>query len=284
MEKTEKNFSRLMYGFIDKARIDQKIEDNQFAIENGFDKYGQFKKDLDYLLKLKGNKHYQNDSLPRGIENIILQTIEVFSFWHSVNAIDSNFFLIQNNFIHNLVNVSITSMVSCELAKLFNNKPEDFSLNNIWDHNEEDVRSARITTEEEISYISEQFKREDSTRDQAIKRFLDFRNKSIAHNSNNTAMNWSDFIKTVNFIVRAWGVLDKFYSPNCSPRPIQLSDNLYSPLQPHFRPNEISKMKETRLEIMNNIFKAASTNLVTGEIDSIQPFGDLKISINIGFS
>src|SRR5690606_33470532 len=111
------------------------------------------------------------------------------------------------NFIHNLINVSITFMVSCELAKLFNNKPDDFSLNNIWNHDVNEIRKSNIATDDEIDYITEQFSRKDSTRDQAIKRFLDFRNKSVAHNTNNTGMYWSDFVKTINFVIRTWGII-----------------------------------------------------------------------------
>lgn len=282
MEKIEENFILLLYGTIEKDRIDQEILRNQKMINDGYDSTGEFKKQLVYLKKLKENANYQEGSLPRGIEKIILQILESYTFWHSVNETDSNFFLTQDNYIHNLINVSITFMVSCELAKLFNNKPGDFSLNNIWNHEVNKIKNADITNSEEIDYITEQFSRNESTRDQAIKRFLDFRNKSIAHNNNNSGMQWSDFVSTINFIIRVWGILDEYYSPNCFPRPIQLSEQIYTPLRPHFRPTEVDKMKQERLKLMNDMFKAASTNLVTGIIDNIRPFGDLKVTVTIG--
>ncbi|MBC3767067.1 hypothetical protein [Neptunicella marina] len=281
MEKTKENFSLLIYGTIDKELIDQEIQNSQEVIESGHDSTGHFQKQVDYLNKLKSDPHYQNGSLPRGIEKIILQIMESYTFWHSINDVDSNFFLTQNNYIHNLVNVSITFMVSCELAKLFNNKPDDFSLNNIWNHGVEAIRRANIATSDEIDYISEQFARNESTRDPAIKRFLDFRNKSVAHNTNNTGMHWSDFVSTINFIVRVWGIIDEYYSPNCLPRPIGLSDQLYAPLHPYFSTVQITEMKEARLKLMKDIFKSASTNLVTGQQDTIRPFGDLKVTAKI---
>lgn len=281
MEKTKDNFILLMYGTIEKERIDQEIQDNQEMVDGGHDSNGDAQSQLDYLKRLKADQSYQNGSLPRGIEKIILQIMESYTFWHSINEIDSNFFLTQDNYIHNLINVSLTFMVSCELAKLFNNKPDDFSLNNIWQYDAESIKSANIASADEIDYITDQFARNESTRDQAIKRFLDFRNKSVAHNTNNTGMQWSDFVSTMNFIIRVWGIIDEFYSPNCFPRPIQLSDQLYTPFRPHFTPLQIKEMKEARLKLMQDMFAAASTNLVTGANDTIKPFGDLKVTVTI---
>lgn len=281
MEKTKENFILLMYGTIGKERIDQEIQHNQDIVAGGGDSAGQAQAQLAYLNKLKADPDYQNGSLPRGVEQIILQIMESYTFWHSINEVDTNFFLTQDNYIHNLINVSITVMISCELAKLFNDKECDFSLSNIWSYHVEEIKQANIASETEIDYITEQFARKESTRSQAIKRFLEFRNKSVAHNSNNTGLLWSDFISTINFVSRAWGVIDEYYSPNCFPRPIQLSDQLYTPLQAHFTPPQIKQMKEARLKLMEGMFKAASTNLVTGDQDNIKPFGDLKITIKI---
>ena len=281
MEKSKENFILLMYGSIEKERIDQAIQRNQEIVDGGSDSTGQFKDQVDYLKKLKSDPMYQSESLPRGIEKILLQIMESYMFWHSVNEVDANFFLIQDNYIHNLINVSLTFMVSCELAKLFNNKDDDFSLNNIWNHDVNEIKKANIVTNDEIDYITEQFARSEATRDQAIKRFLDFRNKSVAHNANNIGMQWSDFVSTINFIIRVWGIIDEYYSPNCFPRPIQLSDQLYTPLQPYFAPSQIKEMKEARLKLMKDMFSAASTNLVTGAKDKIKPFGDLKVSVKI---
>lgn len=281
MEKTKENFTLLMYGTIELERIDQEIQSNQEMIDGGYDSTGHAQIQLDYLKRLKSDENYQNGSLPRGIEKIILQIMESYTYWHSINEVDSSFFLTQDNYIHNLMNVSLTFMVSCELAKLFNNKADDFSLNNIWEHDLESIKNANIASVDEIDYITDQFARNESTRDQAIKRFLDFRNKSVAHNTNNTGMQWSDFVSTMNFIIRVWGIIDEFYSPNCFPRPIQLSDQLYTPLRPHFTSLQIKEMKDARLKLMRDLFTAASTNLVTAEKDTIKPFGDLKVTVKI---
>lgn len=281
MEKTKENFTFLMYGTIDKEIIDDEIQRNQEIVDGGHDSTGYAHSRLGYLKRLKADSNYQNGSLPRGIEKIILQIMESYTYWHSINEVDSNFFLTQDSYIHNLMNVSLTFMVSCELSKLFNNKPDDFSLNNIWKHDAEAIKSSNIASADEIDYITDQFSRNESTRDQEIKRFLDFRNKSVAHNTNNTGMQWSDFVSTMKFIIRVWGIIDEFYSPNCFPRPISLSDQLYAPLAPHFTPLQIKEMKETRLKLMQDLFSAASENLITGLKDTIKPFGDLKVTVKI---
>ena len=207
MQKTKENLTLLLYGTIEKERIDQEIQRNQEMVDGGYDSTGHARDQLDYLKKLKADQNYQNGNLPRGIEKIILQIMESYTLWHSINEVDTRFFLTQDNYIQNLINVSITFMVSCELAKLFNNKPEDFSLNNIWIYDVDGIKNAKIASEDEIDYITEQFARNEATRDEAIKRFLDFRNKSIAHNTNNTGMQWSDFVSTINFVVRVWVLL-----------------------------------------------------------------------------
>jgi hypothetical protein len=281
MEKTKENFTLLLYGTIEKERIDQEIQNNQEMVSSGRDSTGHAQIQLDYLKRLKADQNYQDGSLPRGIEKIILQIMESYTFWHSINKVDANFFLTQDNYIHNLMNVSLTFMVSCELAKLFNNKLDDFSLNNIWHHYSESINNSNIASADEIDYITEQFARNDATRDPAIKRFLDFRNKSVAHNTNNTGMQWSDFVTTINFIIRVWGIIDEYHSPNCFPRPIQLSDQLYTPLRPHFTALQIIEIKEARLKLMQDMFSAASTNLVTGVKEAIKPFGDLKVTVKI---
>jgi len=282
MEKTKENFTFLMYGAIEKELIDQAIQQNQEMIDGNYSPTDHYQKELEYLQKLKSDQNYRSGNLPRGFEKIILQIMESYTFWHSINDADTQSFLTQDNYIHNLINVSITFMISCELAKLFNYKPEDFSLVNVWNHNVDDIKKANITSDDEIDYITEQFSRNESTRNQEIKRFLDFRNKSVAHNTNDTGIQWSDFVSTINFINRAWGIIDEYYSPNCFPRPIQLTDQLYTPLTPNFTPPQIKRMQEARLKLMENMFEAASTNLITGAKDNIKPFGDLRITIRIG--
>jgi hypothetical protein len=281
MEKTKENFTLLMYGTVEKEIIDQEIQRNKEIVESENDSAGYFQAQVDYLNKLKLCPHYQNGSLPRGIEKIILQVMESYTFWHSLNEVESNFFLTQNNYIHNLINVSVTFMVSCELAKLFNNKPDDFSLCNIWNHDVHEIKKSNVTTIDEIDYITEQFARNESTRDKAIKRFLDFRNKSIAHNENNIGMKWSDFFSAMNFIIRVWGIIDEYYNPGCFPRPIQLSNQVYTPLQPYFSHQQIDAMRAARLKLMTDMFLSASTNLKTGAKDNIKPFGDLQISVKV---
>lgn len=271
-----------MYGAIEKELIDQAIQQNQEMIDGNYSPTDHYQKELEYLQKLKSDQNYRSGNLPRGFEKIILQIMESYTFWHSINDADTQSFLTQDNYIHNLINVSITFMISCELAKLFNYKPEDFSLVNVWNHNVDDIKKANITSDDEIDYITEQFSRNESTRNQEIKRFLDFRNKSVAHNTNDTGIQWSDFVSTINFINRAWGIIDEYYSPNCFPRPIQLTDQLYTPLTPNFTPPQIKRMQEARLKLMENMFEAASTNLITGAKDNIKPFGDLRITIRIG--
>jgi hypothetical protein len=172
-------------------------------------------------------------------------------------------------------------MVSCEVAKLFNSKEKDFSLFNVWNYHAAQIASDGLTSSEEVAYITAQFDSESDGRKESIKRFLQFRNKTIAHNSGVVETTWNDFLDTIHLIVRVWGIVDKIYSPNCFPRPVQLSNELYRPLLSDFSVVEVEQMKEHRASILSEIFKAASTNLFSGRTDQIKPFGELKVTVEI---
>lgn len=281
MEKTKENFILILYGTIERELLDQAIESNQVMIDGGCEPVDYYQKELAYLQRLKLDDNYKAGNLPRGFEKIILQIMESYTFWHSINDVDGRSLLTGDTYLHNLINVSITFMISCELAKLFNYKSEDFSLANVWSFEAGNLKKAKITSDAEIDYITSQFSREEATRNPEIKRFLDFRNKAIAHNANDIGIKWSDFVSTIKFINRVWGLIDRLYSPNCLARPIQLTDHLYTPLFSIFTAVQIKQMKEARLRLMEEMFEAASTNLITGEVDGIRPFGDLKVTIRI---
>lgn len=281
IQMTTDNFMLLLYGTIDRELIDQKIAKNEMMIDGGYEPVEYYLKELDYLQRLKSDDFYKSGNLPRGFEKIILQIIESYTFWHSINNVDDQSFLTGDTYIHNLINISITFMISCELAKLLGKDEEDFSLANVWIHEEENLKKAKVTSDDEIDYITAQFKRVEATRKIEIKRFLEFRNKSVAHNKNDTGIQWSDFVVTINFIARAWGLIDRLFSPNCFPRPILLTDQLYTPLLSIFTASQIKQMKEARLKLMEDMFDAASTNLLTGLKDGIRPFGDLKVTVQI---
>lgn len=280
MEKTRENYLLLMYGTDDIDTANRAIKSSKQLVESGHDTTGYFKSEMDFFISLTADQLYQSGGLPKGIKKSILQIIEGFTFWHSINEVDSDFFLAQSNYIHNLIDVSLTYMVSCELSKLFNNQEADFSLANIWEAESDNIKASAVTTPTEIDYITVQFEKNESNRDQAIKRFLDFRNDSVAHNNNSVGLLWPDFMHTMKFVLRAWGIINEYFSPEAFPASIQKSEELYAPLQPHFTPQQIQMMKDARLRLMKEMFLAASVNLTTGIADQITPFGDLKLEFS----
>lgn len=281
IKKTKENIELIMYGVIEPELIDKEIEKYETYIDNDIGDITMYKEKLDELIKIKSDKLYKEGLYPRGIEKIILQTMEIFSFWHSLSTIDKEYLLNSRSYLSNLFTVSVTFMISCEVAKLFNKEPDDFSLCNLWKHHENELLNSSFTDNNEIEYITEQFKRNEKTRNQAIKRFIDFRNKTIAHNSRDIGLNWSDFLETIYFILRVWGILDEFISPNCFPRPIQLDNSLYQPLYTLLKADDVQLMKNKRLEIMKQFFSAASKNIITGNTDNIKPFGNLIVNAKI---
>ena len=278
MEKTKDNYIIVMYGVTPMEEIDAEIKKNQQYAEQEGQESEQFVQQVGYLKRLKANKDYVEGNIPRGIEKIIEQIIESYAFVDSLKSNHSSALLSAESYFFNLVNVSTTFMISCELAKLFQTDERDFTLANIWNDHADVISEANITDDKEIEYISRQFSSSASQRDSSIQTFLKFRNKSISHNKRDVPITWEDFFQTMKFIVRVWGLLDAYHSPNCFPRPIYLDEQLYTPLGTICSYKELTKMKEHRLARMKELFKAASQNLVSGKTDDIKPFGEFKMT------
>ncbi|MEI8603974.1 hypothetical protein [Pseudoalteromonas sp. B160] len=279
MEKIPSNYKFLLYNIPSKENIDEQLKYWEELV--GDDLQSPFIDNLNYIKRLKSDPNFQDGKLPRGLEAIVLQIIESYAFWHALHEVSDDNFIVQDNYFHNLINVSINTMISCELAKLLSRHSDDFSLTNIWEEHLKELKLSNITDNEEIDYITQVLRRDHNVLPSEMRNFTNFRNKSIAHNQYVLSVGWSDFKVTINFILRAFAILDEYYSPNSFPRPVMRTQDLFQNIQKIIKTSDIAKAKQKREELMSECFEAASKNLITKQKGSLKPFNISRMKVTI---
>ncbi|EJL6481942.1 hypothetical protein NMR80_003724 [Vibrio cholerae] len=238
----------------------------------------EFELEIQCYQRVINDPNYLKGLYPRGLENIIQQIIEPMSLWEAVTSLPTGHFLASKNYFRSLVDVSLTFLLSCEIAKLFNDRPEDFSLLNVWKYSRERVLIDGLASTEEVDFIDAQF---NAHSDGRIKRFLRFRNKQIAHNAASEETVKDDFIYTTSFVLRVWAILDSLYSPNCFPRPIHMDEHLFDQFYKIMTIDELVHVKRERLAFINNLLSSCGKDLITGKNDGKRPFAELKVTVEI---
>ena len=221
------------------------------------------------------------DNMPKGLCPIIIQSFEAYTFWHSIHVNnEKNFYLLEDNYASNLFEVGIVHFVNNQLAKLFNRGDDDFSLANLWNYLHPKIKGTGITTQEEIDFITTQFKPpspENSEREDYLKLTLRFRNKQVAHNDISDQVLWESYFKTFKFVFRVFAILEKKINPEVLSRPLFRKDILFNALKPYYSLKGFSDVKRESEMIRNEIIDSCSTNLVSHEKGTIKPFSPYNI-------
>ncbi|MBE3662988.1 hypothetical protein BOO91_18815 [Vibrio navarrensis] len=240
-----------------------------------------FRSEIESYKIILEDPNYIKGLYPRGIEKIIQQIIEPMSLWEAITSLKTDHFLASENYFRRLVDVSLTFLLSSEIAKLFNHKEEDFSLYNIWLESKNKVQASNLVTSEEIDFIDSQFEVNGNKRDPRLKKLLNFRNKLVAHNSAADEILKDDFIYVTRFILRVWAILDAVYQPNCIPRPIHMDEQLFDQFYKIMSNDELSYVKAKRIKFINEMLSFCGIDLVTQTNDGKRPFEELNITVNV---
>ncbi|EKO3893195.1 hypothetical protein CAG58_00265 [Vibrio sp. V31_P5A7T61] len=279
--KNDSTIEILMYGTGSQELYKSGIEELEECCISSPEYAEVFHQQIDSYKKILEDPNYIQGLYPRGIQKIIQQIIEPMSLWEAITSLTTDHFLASDNYFRNLVDVSLTFLLSSEIAKLFNHKPEDFSLYNIWLESKQKIQASNLVTLEEIEFIDSQFEVSGKKRDPRLKRLLNFRNKQVAHNSVADKTLKDDFIFVTCFILRVWAILDAVYRPNCMPSPIHMDEEIFYQFYKIMSNNELSYVKAKRLKFINELLSACSIDLITGANDGKRPFSELKITVNI---
>ncbi|EHU9455798.1 hypothetical protein KZY44_004312 [Vibrio vulnificus] len=271
----------LMYGAGSQEHYKSEIDLLESCCISSPEYANEFRSQINSYRQILGDPNYREGLYPRGIEKIIQQIIEPMSLWEAITSLTTDHFFASENYFRSLVDVSLTFLLSSEIAKLFNHKPADFSLYNIWLTSKPKIQASDLVSPEEIEFIDNQFEVNGKRRDQRLTRLLNFRNKQIAHNSASDETQKDDFVYVTCFILRVWAILDAAYSPNCMPRPIHLDEHLFDQFYKIMSSVELSHVKAERLRFINELLSACSKDLVTGTYDGKRPFAELRVTVKI---
>ncbi|EKK9988617.1 hypothetical protein PP645_004314 [Vibrio vulnificus] len=279
--KDDRVIETLMYGVGSQEHYKSEIDLLEECCISSPEYADEFRSQINGYKQILRDPNYNEGLYPRGIEKIIQQIIEPMSLWEAITSLTTGHFLASENYFRSLVDVSLTFLLSSEIAKLFNHKPADFSLYNIWFESKLKIQASDQVTQEEIEFIDSQFEVNGEKRDPRLVRLLNFRNKQIAHNSASDATHKDDFVYVTCFILRVWAILDAVYRPDCMPRPIHMDEQLFNQFYKIMSNAELSHVKAERLKFINELLNACSKNLITGENDGKRPFAELRISVKI---
>lgn len=281
--KDDNSIRILMYGTGNQEHYENEIDSLEQCCISSPKYTDEFRAQIKSYQQILDDPNYIKGLYPRGIEKIIQQIIEPMSLWKAITSLTTEHFLASENYFRSLVDVSLTFLLSSEIAKLFNHKPTDFSLYNLWFACKSKVQASNLATAAEIDFIDRQFEVNGENRDPRLKRLLDFRNKQIAHNSASDETLKDDFVYVTCFILRVWAILDAAYSPNCMPRPILMDEHLFDQFNKIMSGAELLHVKTERLKFINELLSACGKDLVTGKDDDKRPFAEFKITVKIGF-
>lgn len=277
--KDDSTIGILMYGTGTQEHYKSQIDLLEECCISSPEYADEFRSQINGYKQILCDPNYNKGLYPRGIEKIIQQIIEPMSLWEATTSLTTEHFLASENYFRSLVDVSLTFLLSSEIAKLFNHKPADFSLYNIWFVSKPKIQVSNQVTLEEIEFIDSQFEINGKKRDPRLARLLNFRNKQIAHNSASDETLKDDFVYVTCFILRVWAILDAVYSPNCMPRPIHLGEHLFEQFYKIMSSTELSHVKAERLKFINELLSACSKDLITGENDGKRPFAEIRVTV-----
>jgi hypothetical protein len=209
--KDDTTLAILMYGVGDQEYYINKIACLEDCCIFSPEYAEDFRSQINSYKQILEDPNYAKGLYPRGLEKIIQQIIEPMSLWEAIASLKTEHFLASENYFRSLVDVSLTFLLSCEIAKLFNHKPADFSLYNVWLASKNKMQTSGLVTSEEIEFIDRQFEFNGKNKDPRLARLLNFRNKQIAHNSASDETGKDDFVYATCFVLRVWAILN-----NCS--------------------------------------------------------------------
>ncbi|EJL6600995.1 hypothetical protein ACOCGS_003475 [Vibrio cholerae] len=281
MVKSDEAIKLIMYGVSSEEYYKSEIKHLTECCRVTPEYTDDFKLEIGEYQSILNDPNYLKGIYPRGLEEIIQQIVEPMSLWEAITSLSTDHFLASENYFRSLVDVSVTFLLSCEIAKLFNDKPGDFSLSNVWKYSRERVVLSGVACAEEVAFIDIQFDLRSELRDKRIKRLLQFRNKQIAHNDASEETIKDDFTYTTYFVLRVWAILDALYSPDCYPRPILMDEHLFDQFYKIMTNDELAHVKRERLKFINELLSSCSKDLVTGKCDGKLPFAQLNITIKI---
>jgi len=220
---------------------------------------------------------------PQGIDQIILDIVEVRAFIYALQKTPSIQSRLQNSFFWQQWLIGSAHMIVGGVGKLVSTDVRDNSLSNLWKAVDKWIQDDGACDIDEANFIGEAFKRKTGYFDNSNSKAFNYRNKSIAHNEHSPDITWDDLDPDIKILIRIWSLLVAWSSFGIL-NPFKSDQEVFRGLDSFFLPEEISKLGSERNIYLSLVKGWSTTYLHTGISDPGRgAFSDgLKVVVSHG--
>ncbi|MFJ7313434.1 hypothetical protein ACIQVE_11790 [Pseudomonas sp. NPDC098747] len=203
---------------------------------------------------------------PQGIDQIILDIIEVRAFIYALQQTPSTQLRLQNSFFWQQWLIGSAHTIIVGIGKLVSTDARDNSLANLWKEIGGWIKEDGACDIDEARFIDDSFKRKTGYFDNSNSKAFNYRNKSIAHNEHSPEITWNDLDPDLKILVRAWSLLVAWSSFGIL-NPFKRNQEIFNGLESFFSTEEISKLGSERNSYLSMVKDWSTTYLHTGISD-----------------
>ncbi|NUU38176.1 hypothetical protein [Pseudomonas sp. C2B4] len=203
---------------------------------------------------------------PQGIDQIILDIIEVRAFIHALQKTPSAQNRLGNSFFWQQWLIGSAHTIIVGIGKLVSTDPRDNSLANLWKEVGIWIKGDGACDIDEATFIEQAFRRKTGYFDNKNSKTFNYRNKSIAHNEHSPEITWDDLDPDMRILVRSWSLLVAWSSFGIL-NPFRTNKEAFGGLESFFSAEEITKLGSERNSYLDMVKGWSTTYLHTKASD-----------------
>jgi len=218
---------------------------------------------------------------PQGIDQIILDIIEVRAFIYALQKTPSAQNRLSNSFFWQQWLIGSAHTIIAGIGKLVSTDSRDNSLANLWKEVGGWIKEDGACDVDEAVFVEEAFKRKTGYFDNKNSKAFNYRNKSIAHNEHSPEITWDDLDPDMRILVRSWSLLVAWSSFGIL-NPFKTNQEAFGGLESFFPMEEIIKLGTERNSYLDMVKGWSTTYLHTGISDPGR--GAFSVGVKVSIS
>ena len=218
-----------------------------------------------YVCEYTDKKTCENENVPQGIDELILEVIELRSIIYAFQETETNINIFKDKVFYSQWLTGAVYTIFCILGKLVSKDNRDHSLRQLWDKTAQRLSEENYFTREELNYINKQLDKRSGKFTNDNSKAILFRNKVIAHNEQYPKIEWADVDSDFRVLIRMWSLLVS--SSSMSFLCFRTFDQAFDGINNFFQQSELSKLKEKHEEYQNKVIEWSSSYIHTNLSD-----------------
>jgi len=211
----------------------------------------------EYVCEYTDKKNCENENVPQGIDELILEVIELRSIIYAFQETETNINIFKDKVFYSQWLNGAVYTIFCTLGKLVSKDNRDRSLRQLWDQTAQLLSEENYFTREELNYINRQLNISSGKFTNGNSKAILFRNKVIAHNEQYPKIEWADVDSDFRVLIRMWSLLVS--SSTMSFLSFRTFDQAFDGINNFFQQSELSKLKEKHKEYQNKVIEWSSS-------------------------